>query len=214
MAESESSSSNLSYTSFSVISPSSSSATVASMPSSSSTSRSSFSFCRSHSRSLSICNTACKADVSSPVTSCSTWMTNKKSGIFTVRSEMARSSVDFPTPLRPTRPYFTPYVSASVPELISSCLPAYRVMPVTLISMFRFFLSAASGPVLMKKPNSSAVGRCFLLALVVASAAAFSASRLALASASSFCLAKNFLFLFLGGMVETHPLLSTPEPHD
>lgn len=67
-----------------------------------------FSFSRSHVRSLSTDITASSAVISSPLHSCSTCTTKRNSGSLTVFSLMAWRSVDLPTPLRPTRPYFTP----------------------------------------------------------------------------------------------------------
>lgn len=77
---------------------------------------------------------------------CSTCTTKRNSGSLIVLVAIAFSSVLLPTPLRPTRPYLVPYVSARVPLAMSSSLPPWRTMPVTEMSMFRVERRHASGP--------------------------------------------------------------------
>mmetsp|Transcript_15782 Transcript_15782/g.31132 ORF Transcript_15782/g.31132 Transcript_15782/m.31132 type:complete len:209 (-) Transcript_15782:3-629(-) len=106
-----SNSSSRSYTSCSEM-PASSSVTTSS--------HRSFSIFSSHSLSLSACRIVSSALRSSPRHSCSTWITYMNFGTSTCLHATARKNVDFPTPLRPTMPYFVPYVSFSTPRSISS----------------------------------------------------------------------------------------------
>jgi hypothetical protein len=58
------------------------------------------------------------------ITSCSTWRMEICEGIGSSRPEMCRSSVVFPTPFLPTRPYFLPKFRLRLKTQILNSEPA------------------------------------------------------------------------------------------
>ena len=149
-------------------------------------------------RSSSVSNTVWSALLSEGSASCSTWMMWRCDGTGMVRSEMAWSRVDFPVPLRPTRPYLVPNTSFSVASDSNSCLPPYSCTLLIRMSMFEFARRLASGPDRMKNPSSSWVSRPPLASLRALSRASSAAAFLALA-ASSCCFLISRMGFFLGG---------------
>mmetsp|Transcript_9460 Transcript_9460/g.26374 ORF Transcript_9460/g.26374 Transcript_9460/m.26374 type:complete len:222 (-) Transcript_9460:203-868(-) len=91
-------------------------------------------------RSSSVSRTVCSALRSDGAASCSTWMMCRCGGIGMVLSEMAWSSVDFPVPFRPTRPYLVPNTSLSVASDSSSCRPPYSCTLAICMSMLELAL--------------------------------------------------------------------------
>mmetsp|Transcript_4315 Transcript_4315/g.4976 ORF Transcript_4315/g.4976 Transcript_4315/m.4976 type:complete len:221 (-) Transcript_4315:447-1109(-) len=113
------------------------------------------------------------------------------SGILIVPSAIALNRVVFPTPFLPTRPYLTPLVSCKTPLEMSSSRPPYSCTCRMQMSMFAVARMAASGPVRMKKPRSSAVLRIFMPAFLAASASSFAFLRSAAAFSCSIFFSIN-----------------------